>query len=285
MSCSGNTTWCAPIRSRMRPWWALVALAQMSATSRSTSSEVTRMLSSRWSPMATTARWKSPTPSCRNASMSVQSAVTACVSCEDRSCTVRLTLSIASTSVPCRSSSRAIALPNRPSPMTTTGSWCVSANDRPLLGPLIVARTLAQGQRRRQRERPQPAHEHQHDEHHLSSRRELRGDPRREPDRTERGEDLEEHAFEVLVAHPEHDERGRHREADTEQGHGQCLALVGARDPATTDVHVAFPAHLRPQDRRQQPEGRDLDAPGGTAAAAADEHEHVGGQPALRGHR
>jgi hypothetical protein len=62
-----------------------------------------------------------PTPSCCSAAMSVQSAMTACVRREDRSCTVRLTLSMASTSVPCRSSSRAIAVPKRPSPITTTG--------------------------------------------------------------------------------------------------------------------------------------------------------------------
>jgi hypothetical protein len=53
------------------PCWRLIALAQMSGTSSSTSSEVVRMLAWMSVPIATSVRVNSATPSWRSASMSV----------------------------------------------------------------------------------------------------------------------------------------------------------------------------------------------------------------------
>src|SRR5688500_8399497 len=245
MSCSGKTTWWAPMRSRMVACWRLIALAQMSRISISASSAVVRMLASRSLPMATTTRLKSPMPISASASGSVESATTTWPSCPDSRCTMSGRLSTASTSVLPRASSSARAVPNRPRPMTATGSLWL-ANDGPLLGELVAAGALAQRQPGRQGERPDTADVHEQHQQRLPGGGDVGGDAGGQADGGEGGDDLEQHLVEGEVAEGLHHERRERDDADGEQGDGQRLALVRGRHPAAADLDVGVAAHLRP---------------------------------------
>ncbi|SLI05468.1 Uncharacterised protein [Mycobacteroides abscessus subsp. abscessus] len=78
------------------------------------------MLASMFEPMPTTACGKSGTPNWASASASVVSTAETWVNSSAYCCTTAGLASSASTSVPWVTSSRASALPNRPSPITTT---------------------------------------------------------------------------------------------------------------------------------------------------------------------
>src|SRR5690606_26113067 len=99
--------------------------------------------------------------------MSVESAVASWVICPARLCTTFGRLSMASTSVPRRTTSRAIELPKRPRPVTTTGSLAFSTNDHTLLGKSVTTGALPQGESGADRDRSDPAHEHEQGEQHL----------------------------------------------------------------------------------------------------------------------
>jgi hypothetical protein len=124
-------------------------------------------LGSRSLPMATTTRLKSVMPISVSASGSVESATTTWPSWPDSFWTTSGRWSMASTSEPPRASSSARAVPNRPRPMTATGSLWL-ANDGPLLGELVAAGAFAQCQPGGQGERPDPADVHEQHEQHLS---------------------------------------------------------------------------------------------------------------------
>src|SRR3954451_24691477 len=215
MSCSGWTTWWAPMRSRMVACCWLTALTQISPIPSSVSSAVVRMLASRSLPIATTARVKSPMPISCSASMSVESAATIWPSCPDSRWTMSGRRSTARTSVPVRASSRASAVPNRPRPMTATGSLWL-ANDGPLLGKLVPLGTFPQRQPGRQGERPDAADVHEQDQQHLGGGGQAGGDAGEQTDRGERGHGLEQDPVETEVAQRLHQERRDGDQADAE---------------------------------------------------------------------
>src|SRR5829696_8065181 len=147
----------------------------MSRMPSSASSAVVRMLASRSLPMATTTRWKSAMPSSASASGSVESAMTTWPSWPDSRWTMSGLLSTASTSVPPWASSSARAVPNRPRPMTATGSLWL-ANDGPFLGELVAAGALAKREPGGQGQGADATDVHEQDQQQLPGRGQVGGD-------------------------------------------------------------------------------------------------------------
>src|ERR687896_1054107 len=246
----------------MRPWGTVIALAQMSGTPSSTSTEVVRMLASRSVPMATTARPNSPAPSWRRTSRSVVSASRTWVRSSAWSCTILGSASTPSTSWPSSISVSARALPNRPSPITSTPSSGtvlgrrpridvaftysaapegppharrayvagVLANDRSLLRVAVAGLAVAQGERGGQCNRARPAEEHEQDQDVLGGQGKLGGDPGGQPDRPEGREGLEQGARQREPALGGDGHGGRDHRPQPDEGHGQGLALGGLGD-------------------------------------------------------
>ncbi len=81
----------------------------------------------------------------------------------------------------------------------------------------------------------------------------------------------------LTSAHHDDGEGGRrdHR-SDGQQHERDGLALGEGRDPSAEGVHVGLAPHLGPHHEAEEAEGRDLDAAGGGRRTTADEHEHVG---------
>src|SRR5829696_7571506 len=264
MSCSGKTTWWAPTRSRMRPWGTVIALAQMSGTSRPASTEVVRMLASRSVPMPTTARPNSPAPSWRMASSSVASASTTWVRTSALRCTLPGSASTPSTWWPRSIRVSARAVPNRPSPTTSTpSSGTLLANDRSFLRVAVAGLALAQGERGGQCNRAGAAEEHEQDEQVLGRQGKLGGDPGGQPDRPEGRKRLEQGL--------------RHRQPA--EGLRQGLALGGAGDAPAEGVDRGQPPRLGRDHQDEHGEGGHPDAAAGAGAAGPDEHQDVGDQP------
>src|SRR5688572_14844238 len=136
-SVSGYTGLWTPIRSRILPCLAEIALAQICGMPRSTRLLQVSTLDSIEVPMPTTATGKSPQPSCSSASRFVVSASTTRVRREDHSWTSAGSRSMASTSWPSRARASAVPDPKRPRPQTRTAP---SSPLRPLrLPPALVA--------------------------------------------------------------------------------------------------------------------------------------------------
>src|SRR5215213_10216038 len=149
----------------MWPCFLLIAFAQTSATPASTKARTVNTLASISVPIATTARSNWPTPSWRSASSSVLSAWTTYVSWSDHRSTSSGSSSIASTSCPIRTNDSATAVPKRPSPITTieVDGWvrALLANNRALLGEVVVVVPVLERQCRRHRDGAHSSHVHQ----------------------------------------------------------------------------------------------------------------------------
>src|SRR5690606_19882805 len=193
VSGSGYTTRSAPTIFRISPWSGFWALATTRLIPSRLSNVVARMLERSSVPMATTATSKSCAPSFLRTSLSVASAMIACVTSSAMSSIARASRSIASTSCPSRSNSRATALPNRPTPITKT---CRPTS--PLSAALHVLTRIADAapgrprrQCQRQRQRSEATGEHDRDQEQSRAGAELGSDPGREAHRAEAGDRLE----------------------------------------------------------------------------------------------
>src|SRR5665648_229684 len=270
-SASGSTTWCTPMRDRIRECSGEIAFAQICGVPRSTRLPAIRTLASSDVPTPTTATGNSFTPSWTRASGLVQSASTRGkrpVKCA----TTSGSRSAASTSWPRCSSVRAIEEPNRPSPITSTpplrsrslpglGSRpangatglgrSMSTNDRPLLGVPDHPAPVAQRKSRCQGHGSRPTCEHQDGQHVLARVGQLPGQPGAEPDGTERGDRLEEHLVQALAGDLEQQEGGHQHHARTGDSHRDGEPEALPRDAPAEGLHVAVAAGLG-QDREQQ---------------------------------
>src|SRR5688572_22462957 len=242
----------------MRPCRSLVALAQMFATPSSTRDTTVRTLASRSPPMPTTARSKSATPSCRKASVSVESAWTTCVRRSDIRWTRAAFSSTPSTSWPIRISDPATASPNRPRPTTRTvllEAFLCLANDRALLWIAVGPVAGAERERGGDGDAAHPSDEHQADYNQLRGRRQVRRDAGRQPDRGEGRDRLEHDLVEGEVGQGEHDQSRGADHAYGEQHDGERLALDMGADAAAENRDVALAAYLRPDHQAEQEEG------------------------------
>jgi hypothetical protein len=110
------------------------------------------------------------------------------------------------------------------------------------------------------------------------------GDAGRQSDGGEGGDGLEQHGIQRKGRHAHQDQGGDGDDRGAQQNDRQCLTLGFQRDAPPKDRRVGIAADLRPHDKAQQEEGRDLDASGGAGAAAADEHERIGDSQRVRPH-
>src|SRR5690606_37058664 len=129
--------------------------------------------------------WKSAAPICRSASIDRASACTACVTRSAHFCTRPASSSTASTSRSWRASCPAVAAPNRPSPMTSTGASAAifSTNDRPLLSPPEQLTSRARREGGGERDGAETTEEHGRREHVLGGVGGRRRESGREPAR------------------------------------------------------------------------------------------------------
>src|SRR5690606_24371915 len=122
--------------------------------------------------------------------------------------------------------------------------------------------------------------EHQRDQQQLQTGGEVGGDAGGQAHGGECGGDREQRLVEVLVGEDHEGHGGGGDGGHGQQDHGQGLALEVAVQAAVEDVDRALAADLCVYDEEQHGEGGDLDTAGGASAGAADEHQHVGSQPA-----
>src|SRR6188508_3044386 len=189
------------MRARILPCDWLIAFAQICGIFRSTRFAVMSTDASIDEPTAHTAIEKSCAPICRRASIERESATTAWVTRSDHFCTRDSSTSTASTSRPSRSSCPAVAAPNRPRPITSTGASCLilSTNDGPLFRTTVQLPALAGGQGRGECHCTNPPQEHR-DAHDVDPGGwELAREAGRQAARGEGGDDVEEHVVERLL--------------------------------------------------------------------------------------
>src|SRR5699024_690970 len=225
------------MRWRILPCEGEIAFAHTWPTPRSTRLAVVSTLSSIDVPMPTTAVEKSPAPTCRSASMFVESASTTWVSLPLQSLTSSGLCSMAMTSRPSRVRVAAVEDPKRPSPMTRM-EVCSLANDRPFLGVAVQSRGVLHGQGRRKCNRTESADEHDDREHIEPRIRRGGGHPGAQADGAEGRDHLEQHSVERFGTDLEHRQR-----ADEDDG-GACqqdrdgqLDRRGGQ-PAPEHVHI-----------------------------------------------
>ena len=218
----------------MSPCWRLIALAQMSGISRSTSSEVVRMLASRSVPMRDDGAVE-----VGHAELAQRLDVGG-VGGDDvgELAATRPGRPSAGASMaehlgaPAGRAARASELPKRPSPMTTTGSVrCVSQR---WFSPRVVRSGGCARAARARRPRvsgPDPADEHQQRRAARCPRRgQVGGDAGGQPDGGERGDRLEQHPVQADAGSAPAARTWQPRPAPTlEQRDGERLALVLAR--------------------------------------------------------
>src|SRR5688572_16716930 len=254
----------------MAPWSSVAAFAMTCPTPRFLSAIVAKMLASIALLMATIAYSNSPAPTDRSAFSSVASSWTAWVTSGAMSLTIASPSSIASTSFPRRSSSRAAAAPNRPRPTTSTDDFMATplpdggSSDAHRLDCRARAdRLVARGKGEDERERSEPTHEHRDGRDEAGRIREGRGETGRGTDSPERRDRFEHHLDERRPRGGELQQKADGEgDRDRQEGDRQRAVDEDVRDPATERSRGRQAARRRDDGHEQDAERVHLDAPG-----------------------